>query len=122
MGSSLGVVVVVVRGPCMAPRYHDGERVEVAPARRYWPGDVIAFIGADGRLRLHRLLGYRALDGRLAFVTRGDGCDHHDSPVAPGRVLGRTLAAPSPFERARAIAALLSIVLARLFRRRSAAA
>ncbi|HXO41719.1 MAG TPA: S24 family peptidase, partial [Thermoanaerobaculia bacterium] len=36
-------LAVTVRGECMAPRLHDGDRVAVAPARRYWPGDIVAF-------------------------------------------------------------------------------
>ncbi|HEY0781001.1 MAG TPA: S24/S26 family peptidase, partial [Thermoanaerobaculia bacterium] len=65
-----GPIAVAVRGGCMAPLVVDGGRVEIVAARRYWPGDVVAFAAADGRLSLHRLLGYRPLGGRLAFVTQ----------------------------------------------------
>ena len=34
-------IALTVRGGGMAPLLADGERVEVAPARIYWPGDVI---------------------------------------------------------------------------------
>jgi len=82
-------VEVTVRGDCMAPRLADGERVEVAPARLYWPGDILVFRSADGRLRVHRFLGYRLHAGRLACVTRGDVCSCRDAPVPLEGVLGR---------------------------------
>src|SRR5260370_42202504 len=71
-------LAVTVRGECMAPRLRDGDRVAVAPARRYWPGDIVAFHTPQGRLALHRLLGYRLAAGRLACVTRGDRCSLPD--------------------------------------------
>jgi hypothetical protein len=91
-------VEVTVRGGCMAPLLADGERVAVAPARLYWPGDVVVFQAADGRLLVHRLLGWRPWAGALACVTRGDGCPCHDAPVPRSRLLGRVIAP----ERARA--------------------
>jgi hypothetical protein len=84
-------VAVTVRGGCMAPRITEGDRVEVAPARLYWPGDVIVFQAADGSWLVHRLLGWRWWHGALAGVTRGDGCPCHDAPVPFGRVLGRVV-------------------------------
>jgi hypothetical protein len=91
-------VEVTVRGGCMAPLLCDGERVAVAPARAYWPGDVVVFQAADGRLLVHRLLGWRPWAGSLACVTQGDGCPCHDAPVPRSRLLGRVIAP----ERARA--------------------
>jgi hypothetical protein len=121
-------VALTVRGGCMAPLVADGERVAVAPARRYWPGDVLVFRAVDGRLLAHRLLGYRLLAGRLALVTRGDGCCCADAPVPPARVLGRvTGRAPEagegealpvrPAERLRAAAGFLRLSLGGLRRR-----
>jgi hypothetical protein len=94
-------VEVTVRGGCMAPLLADGERVAVAPSRLYWPGDVVVFLAADGRLLVHRLLGWRPSAGALACVTQGDGCPCHDAPVPCSRLLGRVVAP----ERARAAAA-----------------
>ncbi len=108
---------VTVRGDCMAPRLRDGDRVQVAPAARYWPGDVVAFRTPQGRLALHRLLGYRLRAGRLACVTRGDRCDLPDSPLAPERLLGRAAVRPTPAERTRAVLAWLALAL-RAARRR----
>jgi Peptidase S24-like len=110
-------IAVTVRGDCMAPRLRDGDRVAVAAARRYWPGDVVAFHTPQGRIALHRLLGYRWLGGRLACVTRGDRCGRADAPLPPGRLLGRAAVAPTPADRARAMLAFLALAL-RAARRR----
>lgn len=104
-------LAVTVRGECMAPRLRDGDRVAVAPARRYWPGDIVAFHTPQGRLALHRLLGYRLVAGRLACVTRGDRCSLPDPPLAPGRLLGRAAVRPTARERARAALALFALAL-----------
>ncbi len=98
-----GAVEVTVRGDCMAPAFADGDRVRVAAARLYLPGDVVVFRAADGRLLAHRLLGYRPWSGRLALVTRGDSCPVHDAPVPLAAVLGRVeSAAPTVLARLRA--------------------
>lgn len=80
-----------VRGSSMAPLLADGDRVEVAARRCYWPGDVIAFEAADGRLVVHRLIGYRPVRRGWRLVTRGDAAPAADVPVAPVRVLGRVV-------------------------------
>ena len=87
------------------------------PARRYWPGDIVAFHTPQGRLALHRLLGYRLAAGRLACVTRGDRCSLPDPPLAPGRLLGRAAVRPTPLERAQAALALLALALRAAARR-----
>jgi hypothetical protein len=108
-------VEVEVRGDCMAPRLADGDRVRVAAARFYWPGDVVVFRAPDGRLLAHRVLGYRfdrSHGGALALVTRGDSCVVHDAPVPLARVLGRVAgAAPSPAARAAAFRRFLGLAL-----------
>jgi hypothetical protein len=110
-------VEVEVRGDCMAPQFADGDRVRVAAARFYWPGDVVVFRGRAGGLLAHRVLGYRLHGGVLALVTRGDSCVVHDAPVPLTRVLGRVAgAAASPAVRAAALSRFLGLVLARLRR------
>ena len=109
-----GPVEVRLRGDCMAPLLADGEQVRVAAARAYWPGDVVVFRAADGRLLAHRLLGYRPHAGGLAFVTRGDACIVHDAPVPPAAVLGRIEAVrPALAGRARALLRFLGLALRR---------
>lgn len=112
---------LAVRGDCMAPALREGDRVEIVRARLYWPGDVVAFANAEDRLVLHRLLGYRLAAGRLACVTRGDGCAAADPPLPFSRLLGKTAEAPALGARLRAFGALLAVLAqgaARRVRRR----
>ena len=114
-------VSVTVRGGCMAPRIAEGDRIEVAPARLYWPGDVVVLEAADGRWLVHRLLGWRRWQGALAAVTRGDGCPCQDAPVPFGRVLGRVVGPAGRVTaagRLRATMAFLGLALRRLTRTR----
>jgi hypothetical protein len=109
-----GPVSVRVRGDCMEPWIAGGALVQVAAARIYWPGDVVVASAPDGRLLAHRVLGYRLLGGRLALVTRGDGCVAHDFPVPFDRVLGRVEGAGATLAvRARALGALLALARGR---------
>jgi hypothetical protein len=110
-------LAITVRGDCMAPRLRDGDRVEIAPARRYWPGDIVAFHTREGRIALHRMLGYRFLAGRLACVTRGDRSRLPDAPLAPERLLGRAAVPPTLPERARAVLSLLAWAFGAALRR-----
>lgn len=109
---------ITIRGDCMAPLLADGSRVRVVPARFYWPGDVVMFRGADGRLTAHRLLGYRPGAGGLAVVTRGDACVVHDVPVPLAAVLGRAEGVrPSVGVRLSSLSRFFGLILARLVRR-----
>ena len=111
-------VEVEVRGDCMAPRLADGDRVRVAAARFYWPGDVVVFRAPDGRLLAHRVLGCRLQGGALALVTRGDSCVVHDAPVPLARVLGRVAgAAPGAAARTAALRRFLGLALRWRWRR-----
>lgn len=114
-------LAATVRGGSMAPLLADGDRVELAPARWPLPGDVVAFRAGDGRLVVHRLLGYRWAAGGFACVTQGDASPDPDPPVARERLLGRVVAPasalPSPALRLRALGALLRRALGRLARR-----
>ena len=102
----------------MSPLLQDGDRVRVLPGRFYWPGDVVVFRGAAGRLTVHRLLGYRPGAEGLALVTRGDSCAVHDAPVPLAAVLGRAAGArPSTALRLACLFRFFGLVLARLGRR-----
>ena len=80
---------VRVAGDCMEPFLQDGQSVAVTPGARCWPGDVVAFVGIDGRLRVHRLL--VALPARLGglCITKPDAADWIDAPSPREQVLGR---------------------------------
>lgn len=114
-----GIITVRVRGDCMAPAIADGDTVQVAAARLYWPGDVVVWSAPEGGLVAHRLLGYRLHRGSLALVTRGDSSGLPDSPVPLSRVLGRVAGAGVSFSaRGRAVLAFLGIAFSRLSRGR----
>ena len=122
-----GELEVAVHGDCMAPLLADGARVEVAPARLYWPGDVIVFRAEDGLLRAHRLLGYRRVGGlvrgRFLGVTCGDADPGRDAPVPLSRVLGRVRRSADgtplspPAARLAAVAAFVGLAFRHLLRR-----
>ncbi len=78
-----------VSGQCMSPLVNEGDFVEVSQARLYWPGDVIAFRTPDGRLLLHRLIGYWRHSHRLGLVTQGDTCSSCEASFGFDRVIGR---------------------------------
>ena len=105
----------------MAPLLRDGDRVELAPARWPLPGDLVAFEAGDGRLVVHRLLGYRWTAGGLACVTQGDASPAPDPPVPRARLLGRVVAPaavlPTAGRRGRALLALARRALAGAARR-----
>jgi len=110
-------VEVGVRGDCMAPLFAGGDRVRVAAARFYLPGDVVVFRAAGGHLVAHRLLGYRLRAGSLALVTRGDACPVHDAPVPLAAVLGRVESVhPTLAARAAALGRFLGLAFSRLGR------
>ena len=113
-----------VRGHCMAPLIDEAAEVEVAPAPVYLPGDIILFRSGAGRLKLHRLLGYRWHEHQWKLVTRGDAAPIHDDPVALDQVVGKFRrgkgaqgAARVPLsDRIKALAAFSRIVCRRLIR------
>ena len=120
-----GPVAATVRGTSMAPLLVDGDRVAIARARLYLPGDVVAFrAGPAGeeRIVVHRLLGYRLHRGRLACVTQGDASPTPDPPFPLRELLGRVASHPGPAPlappRARlaAVAAFLRMLVRRLAR------
>ena len=112
-----GPLAAVVRGGSMAPPFADGERVEIAPARWAWPGDVVAFRAADGRIVVHRVLGFRLHGGRLALVTRGDAAPRPDPPVAPDCLLGRVRARVGVALRLRSAGSFIALAAAGAARR-----
>lgn len=78
-----------VVGDSMAPLARDGSSVTVSRATLYWPGDVIAFAGAQGEVILHRVIGYRRGGSGLELVTQGDRARSADAPTGTARVIGR---------------------------------
>lgn len=84
-----------VQGGCMEPSVSDGDEVRVRRQRIYLPGDVLAVHGKDGRLTLHRCLGYVIARDGLGVVTQADSSNTADTRVPLDRVIGRA-ELPSP--------------------------
>ncbi len=85
-------VSLTVNGDCMRPALEDGDRIRVRRARFYLPGDLLAFQRSDGRLLVHRLLGYSIGRHGLQILARGDHLSREDEPVAFAQVVGRVIA------------------------------
>jgi hypothetical protein len=83
---------LLVTGDCMSPLLRSGERIRVRGARAYLPGDVIVFRRRDGRLLVHRVLGYAydRLQG-LSVIAKGDQLSREDDPVGLASVVGRVI-------------------------------
>jgi hypothetical protein len=75
----------------MAPAIPDGARVRVARRRHYWPGDVLVFAAADGRLTAHRLVGGGRWHGRFRLFTRADNASGLDGAILVSQVIGRVV-------------------------------
>ncbi len=115
-------VRVRVCGQSMAPLLPAGAEVEISPRRFYWPGEIVAFRAPDGRLLIHRLLGYRPHGWGLRLVTQGDAAPTPDPPVALSAVIGRVTPGPGTFGTVRMTQGIIAVirfarlVLARLLR------
>jgi hypothetical protein len=122
-----GGVRVPVAGDCMAPVVLAGERVRLERARRYWPGDLIAFRTESGGLRLHRLIGWRPTARGWRLLTQADNADRPDAPVDPREVIGRLVESDDRrvrialAERLRAGGRFLRFVAAKVFKTRATA-
>lgn len=111
-GLIAGPITVRVSGDCMAPDLNDGQAVEVAPARLYWPGDVVVYATGDGRLLGHRFLGYYRRRGRWKMLIRADNARGPDPGVLGDQVLGRVVSIrPSVPRRVRCVGLYLQMVL-----------
>ncbi|MEM9407991.1 MAG: S24 family peptidase [Acidobacteriota bacterium] len=78
-----------VAGRCMEPFLREGQRVTVTPGAAVLPGDVVAFVGVDGQLRLHRLLFSTPASVGGVWITKPDDADWIDVPTPRERTLGR---------------------------------
>jgi hypothetical protein len=73
----------------MAPLVASGAVVSIVRPRRYWPGDAVVVHTADGRLLVHRLLGfYRGRNG-WRCLTQGDGSPAPDGSLPSTSLVGR---------------------------------
>lgn len=82
-------LTVVVKGKCMMPWLESNSKVQIAPARLYWPGDVVVHIAHDGRYLAHRLIGLFLRSGKVLWLTQADAADCPDAGVTSAAILGR---------------------------------
>lgn len=108
-----GGVPLRIRGGCMTPALDDGATVTVRARRFYLPGDVLVFRTNAGDLAAHRMLGWR----RAALLTKGDGCEIHDAPVAASAILGAVELPVRMRDRVRALGQFAAIVVRRMLRK-----
>jgi hypothetical protein len=109
----------------MQPTIPDGSLVTVARKRFYWPGDVLIFASAEGRLTAHRLVGACRWRGRLRLFTRADNAPRMDAAILASDVVGRVVGAEGAPSVARiplarrfgSFAFFLRCALSRVFRR-----
>ncbi len=78
-----------VSGHCMSPLIEDQATLRIRPRAIYLPGDILTFLGRDGRLTTHRLLGIFPRNGKLHCLTRPDNHAHPDAAFPLSQVLGR---------------------------------
>ena len=77
-----------IQGCCMSPLLEDGAVVEITDKRFYWPGGVLVFRGRDGRVLVHRLIGFYPCFGGIRYITKADRAFQPDASVGRQRILG----------------------------------
>lgn len=80
-----------ISGVCMEPIIPNSSVVTVTRKRFYWPGDVLVFSAADGRLTAHRLIGACRWRGRFRLFTRADNALNLDTAILASDVVGRVI-------------------------------
>ncbi|MCA9582478.1 MAG: hypothetical protein KC416_11835 [Myxococcales bacterium] len=111
-------VALGVSGRCMEPAIESGSVVSIEGQTVYFPGDVVAVRLPDGRVVLHRFLGYRPLGARLGVVTCADNARIPDAAAPASSVIGKVKGSrPTPRERAAAASSYALFAAAYLRRR-----
>lgn len=82
-------VTVTVKGECMAPWIESEARVDITPARFYWPGDVVVALSKDSRYLVHRVIGGYLRSGKLKLLIQADSAFRPDAAILPGDILGK---------------------------------
>jgi len=76
-------------GMSMFPALWPGDQFEVALAGSMSSGDVVVFVGGDGRRLAHRVQGHCSRSG--LYLTIGDTNAKEDAPVPETAVIGRVV-------------------------------
>jgi len=82
-------VTVTVKGECMMPWIENDARLQITPAKFYWPGDVVVALSKNSHYLVHRVIGGYWRTGRLKLLTQADSALRSDVAVLPGDILGR---------------------------------
>jgi hypothetical protein len=80
----------------MSPCLVDGSLVRIAAARRLLPGDILAYRDGNGRMVLHRLIGYYRRQGHWRLLLQADSAMRPDPGIAGERVLGKAIEVQIP--------------------------
>lgn len=65
-------VIVTVQGTCMEPRILHGTRLQVVPAKWYWPGDIVVYCPRNNNYLIHRVIGAYRRHGTWKILTQAD--------------------------------------------------
>jgi len=88
-----GYLAAVVATGSMEPAIRPGDLVLIAPAdpSSLRLGDVVAYVGLDGSLVVHRLVGVSGSGGKILLYAKGDANKATDPPFTPDRLVGRVV-------------------------------
>ena len=92
-----GELELPVEGASMGSTIDAGSTVEVVGAPRARPGEIWAFVAAEGTILVHRI---RHVDDEV-FTGRGVGNRRDDAPLPSNWLIGRVIASTSPSGRRR---------------------
>lgn len=73
----------------MMPLIKNNSRVQVTPARLYWPGDVVVALSPGKQYLVHRVIGVYRRSGTFKILTRADNAARPDTAVRPDAILGK---------------------------------
>jgi hypothetical protein len=73
----------------MMPLLKNNSRVQVTPARLYWPGDVVVVLSPSNQYLVHRVIGAYWRFGTFKILTRADNAARPDTAVHPDAILGK---------------------------------
>lgn len=82
-------ITVTVQGECMMPLMNNNAKVQVTPARWYWPGDVVVVLSPGSQYLVHRVIGVYWRSGTCRILTQADNAASPDTAVPPDALLGK---------------------------------
>ncbi len=82
-------ITVTVQGECMEPLLYNNARVQVIPARWYWPGDIVVALSPGSQYQVHRVIGAYWRLGICKILTQADNAAWPDNAVLPDALLGK---------------------------------